>query len=81
LRVAPLLEEQYDGFDGGTGGTLERSAGAVENCVQVVVRQGVSRESKADDVGFPLGLLDRVNGAYSVDRARVYVTGASNGGC
>jgi poly(3-hydroxybutyrate) depolymerase len=45
------------------------------------VRQGVSRESKADDVGFLLGLLDRVNGAYRVDRARVYVTGASNGGC
>ena len=44
------------------------------------LRQGVSRESTADDVSFLLGLLDWANGTHNVDRTRVYVTGASNGG-
>ena len=44
------------------------------------LRQGMSRESKADDVTFLLGLLDWAKGAHNVDRQRIYVTGASNGG-
>ena len=44
------------------------------------LRQGVSRISSADDVGFITGLLDWANQTYRTDRSRVYVTGASNGG-
>lgn len=44
------------------------------------LRQGVSRESKTDDVAFLLGLLDWAQSTYRIDRSRVYVTGASNGG-
>lgn len=37
-------------------------------------------QSRADDVGFIRALLDHVGAAYGTDPARVYVTGASNGG-
>ena len=33
-----------------------------------------------DDVAFLKNLLDRIGRDYSIDRARIYVTGASNGG-
>ena len=37
-------------------------------------------QSRVDDVGFLLALLDAVSAEYPVDPNRVYVTGASNGG-
>lgn len=37
-------------------------------------------QSRADDVGFLLALLDAISGEYPVDPERVFVTGASNGG-
>ena len=36
--------------------------------------------SGADDVGFIGALIDQLRGTYATDPARVYVTGASNGG-
>ena len=44
------------------------------------LRRDVARESKADDVGFILSLIDWAHQTYQTDRSRVYVTGASNGG-
>ncbi len=44
------------------------------------LREGVARETRADDVGFVLALLDWAQQNHRVDRSRVYVTGASNGG-
>lgn len=44
------------------------------------LREGVARETRADDVGFVLALVDWAQKNYPVDRSRVYVTGASNGG-
>ena len=44
------------------------------------LRQGMARESKADDVAFLLALLDWAKSAHNIDPRRVYVTGASNGG-
>ena len=44
------------------------------------LRQDGSRMSNADDVGFVLALLDWAQKTYKTDPARVYVTGASNGG-
>ena len=44
------------------------------------LRSGVARESRGDDVGFVLALLDWAQQNHRVDRSRVYVTGASNGG-
>jgi polyhydroxybutyrate depolymerase len=44
------------------------------------LRKDVSRESKADDVGFLLALLDWAAETYKTDPSRIYVTGASNGG-
>ena len=38
------------------------------------------RGGRVDDVNFLLALIDAVDAAYPVDRARIYVTGASNGG-
>ena len=39
-----------------------------------------SRVEDIDDVGFLLGLIGRLSEDYNVDPARIYVTGASNGG-
>jgi len=39
-----------------------------------------SQAEDIDDVGFLLTLIERVSGEYNVDPARIYVTGASNGG-
>jgi polyhydroxybutyrate depolymerase len=44
------------------------------------LREGVARETRADDVGFVLALIDWAQQNHRVDRSRVYVTGASNGG-
>jgi polyhydroxybutyrate depolymerase len=44
------------------------------------LREGVSRISNADDVGFIGALLDWAQKTYRTDTSRVYVTGASNGG-
>ncbi len=44
------------------------------------LREGVSRISNADDVGFIGALLDWAQTTYRTDTSRVYVTGASNGG-
>ncbi len=44
------------------------------------LREGVARETRADDVGFVLELIDWAQRNHPVDRSRVYVTGASNGG-
>jgi polyhydroxybutyrate depolymerase len=44
------------------------------------LRENVSRDSSADDVGFILALLDWAAARYNTDQSRVYVTGASNGG-
>lgn len=44
------------------------------------LRQGVSRASTADDVGFILALVQWAHRTYRTDPRRVYVTGASNGG-
>jgi polyhydroxybutyrate depolymerase len=44
------------------------------------LRENVSRDSSADDVGFVLALLDWANTRYHADQSRIYVTGASNGG-
>jgi polyhydroxybutyrate depolymerase len=38
------------------------------------------RGGRIDDVDFLLALIEAVNGRHPVDRARIYVTGASNGG-
>lgn len=43
------------------------------------VRYRAQRE-KVDDVGFLAALIDELAGKFNVDRRRVYVTGASNGG-
>lgn len=37
-------------------------------------------QARADDVGFILAMLDWAERSYAIDRRRVYVTGASNGG-
>lgn len=39
-----------------------------------------SQAEDLDDVGFLLALIDRLSAEYSLDPARTYVTGASNGG-
>lgn len=44
------------------------------------LREDVARESKADDVAFIAALLDWAHAQHHIDRSRVYVTGASNGG-
>jgi polyhydroxybutyrate depolymerase len=44
------------------------------------LRENVSRDSSADDVGFILALLDWAASQYNTDPSKVYVTGASNGG-
>jgi polyhydroxybutyrate depolymerase len=44
------------------------------------LRHEMTRESSADDVGFLLALLDWAAQNYNTDQARVYITGASNGG-
>jgi polyhydroxybutyrate depolymerase len=44
------------------------------------LRENVSRDSSADDVGFILKLLDWAAQNYNVDAKRTYVAGASNGG-
>ncbi len=44
------------------------------------LREGVSRKSNAEDVGFLLGLISWASRNYNTDPARVYITGASNGG-
>jgi polyhydroxybutyrate depolymerase len=44
------------------------------------LRQGVSRDSDADDVGFILAMIDWAQAHHRVDASRIYVTGASNGG-
>ncbi len=41
---------------------------------------GDDRQSEADDVDFIVQLLDKTAREYDTDSARVYVTGASNGG-
>ena len=37
-------------------------------------------DPEVDDVTFMRSLLDRIEKDYSIDRARIYITGASNGG-
>jgi polyhydroxybutyrate depolymerase len=44
------------------------------------LRENVSRDSAADDVGFILKMLDWAAQNYNVDKSRTYVAGASNGG-
>jgi polyhydroxybutyrate depolymerase len=44
------------------------------------LRQGVSRQTDADDVAFLLALLNWAHQQHRTDRSRVYVSGASNGG-
>jgi polyhydroxybutyrate depolymerase len=44
------------------------------------LRQGVSRQSEADDVAFLLALVNWAHAQHRTDRSRVYITGASNGG-
>ena len=44
------------------------------------LREGVNRDSNANDVGFITSLLDWAEQNYNVDQSRIYVTGASNGG-
>jgi polyhydroxybutyrate depolymerase len=44
------------------------------------LREGVARNSDADDVGFLLRLIDWAAQNYNTDASRVYITGASNGG-
>lgn len=44
------------------------------------LREDVSRQSSADDVGFILKLIEWASKNHNVDASRVYVTGASNGG-
>ena len=41
---------------------------------------GWTRGSSADDIGFVLRLIDRLDGEYGIDRDRIYATGHSNGG-
>lgn len=43
-------------------------------------RTGGDNLSEADDVGFSLALLDWAQAAFGTDPARVFLTGASNGG-
>lgn len=51
-----------------------------DNQVWNDLRQGVARESSADDVGFFLALIEWAHATFRTDHRRVYVTGASNGG-
>lgn len=37
-------------------------------------------DERADDVGFLAALIEELAGAFAIDRERVYLTGASNGG-
>lgn len=53
---------------------------SADNQVWHDFRHGVRRQSRADDVGFILAMLDWAHATYRTDRSRVYVTGASNGG-
>ena len=43
-------------------------------------RQTKSNEQQVDDIKFILHLLEYIKSAYSVDTARIYATGISNGG-
>lgn len=44
------------------------------------LRQDIARASSADDVAYILALIGWAQATYRTDAARVYVTGASNGG-
>jgi polyhydroxybutyrate depolymerase len=62
----------------GTNADTGDAAGDNQNWTDL--RADVARETVADDVGFIRALLDAEEANYNVDRRRLYVTGASNGG-
>jgi polyhydroxybutyrate depolymerase len=78
---------------GGTGKQMERSSKfdrvAAREQFLVAYPDGIDRgwndgrpevAGGPDDVAFIAGLIDELAARYSIDRTRVYVTGASNGG-
>ncbi len=89
---APLLIVLHGG--GGNARQIERFTGfsrlADREGFMVVYPQGINRQwndgrsfedsGTADDVGFIAALIDHLVAAQSVDPARVYATGISNGG-